>query len=68
MKKITKSIAALLISFGIMLSSHGQKPSPELLNPENHLLVLIDFEGQMAFATKNISRRVSEARFLGIGI
>ncbi len=37
-----------------MLSSHGQKPSPELLNPENHLLVLIDFEGQMAFATKNI--------------
>jgi hypothetical protein len=30
------------------------KPSPELLNPGNHALVLIDFEGQMAFATKSI--------------
>ena len=31
------------------------KPSPNLLSPENHALVLIDFEGQMAFATKSIS-------------
>jgi len=31
------------------------KPSPDLLSPENHTLVLIDFEGQMAFATKSIS-------------
>ncbi|MFA6246950.1 MAG: isochorismatase family protein [Mucilaginibacter sp.] len=31
------------------------KPSSELLSPENHTLVLIDFEGQMAFATKSIS-------------
>jgi nicotinamidase-related amidase len=53
MKKIIKSIATLF-SMGIMLASHGQKPSPELLNPENHCLVLIDIEGQMAFATKNI--------------
>ncbi|RFZ86080.1 hydrolase [Mucilaginibacter terrenus] len=30
------------------------KPSPELLTPNNHTLVLIDFEGQMAFATKSI--------------
>src|SRR4051812_35486462 len=30
------------------------KPSPDLLTPENHVLVLIDFEGQMGFATKNI--------------
>jgi nicotinamidase-related amidase len=30
-------------------------PSPNLLSPENHALVLIDFEGQMAFATKSIS-------------
>jgi nicotinamidase-related amidase len=30
------------------------KPSPELLSPGNHALVLIDFEGQMAFATKSI--------------
>jgi nicotinamidase-related amidase len=31
------------------------KPSPNLLSPKNHTLVLIDFEGQMAFATKSIS-------------
>ncbi|MES2486085.1 MAG: hydrolase [Bacteroidota bacterium] len=30
------------------------KPSPNLLSPDNHALVLIDFEGQMAFATKSI--------------
>ncbi|NMH28636.1 hydrolase [Flavobacterium silvaticum] len=34
--------------------SHAQKPSPDLLNPTNHALVLIDFEGQMAFATQSI--------------
>jgi len=36
------------------------KPSPDLLTPDNHVLVLIDFEGQMAFATKSIS--ISELR------
>jgi nicotinamidase-related amidase len=36
------------------------KPSPDLLSPENHALVLIDFEGQMAFATKSIA--ISELR------
>jgi hypothetical protein len=30
------------------------KPSPNLLSPDNHALVLIDFEGQMGFATKSI--------------
>jgi hypothetical protein len=28
------------------------KPSKNLLSPDNHALVLIDFEGQMAFAYK----------------
>jgi nicotinamidase-related amidase len=36
------------------------KPSINLLSPENHALVLIDFEGQMAFATSNIA--LSELR------
>ncbi len=31
------------------------KPSPNLLSPNNHALIMIDFEGQMAFATKSIS-------------
>lgn len=45
---------AILLSLGIMFTAHGQKPSPELLDPQNHYLVLIDLEGQMAFATKSI--------------
>lgn len=36
------------------------KPSPHLLSPDNHALVLIDFEGQMAFATSSIA--ISELR------
>jgi nicotinamidase-related amidase len=36
------------------------KPSQNLLSPENHTLVLIDFEGQMAFATHSIV--ISELR------
>lgn len=37
------------------MAASAQKPSPELLDPTNHTLVMIDHEGQMAFATKNIT-------------
>lgn len=53
-RKFMKSIgivAATLMSTAI----YAQKPSPELLNPSNHTLVLIDHEGQMALATHNIA-------------
>ncbi|MEJ0058066.1 MAG: isochorismatase family protein [Bacteroidota bacterium] len=33
---------------------NAQKPGAELLTPDNHALVLIDNEGQMAFAAKSI--------------
>jgi nicotinamidase-related amidase len=36
------------------------KPSPKLLTPNDHALVLINYEGQMVFATKSIS--ISELR------
>ncbi|MFY7826620.1 MAG: hydrolase [Flectobacillus sp.] len=50
MKKSILSIAFALVSFiGL-----AQKPSPMLLSPSNHALVLIDHESQMGFATKNI--------------
>lgn len=46
----------LSIAFGLAsIISSAQKPSPELLNPTNHSLLLIDHEGQMAFATHSIS-------------
>ncbi|MDB5200870.1 MAG: Nicotinamidase-related amidase [Ferruginibacter sp.] len=54
MKKTIQSIIALL-SIVASLGAYAQKPSTELLNPTNHELVLIDFEGQMAFAAKNSS-------------
>ena len=51
MKKVILTFVVAFSSF----SSFAQKPSLELLNPTNHALVLIDHEGQMAFATKSIT-------------
>lgn len=42
------------MSNATQLSGKEAQPSAELLNPENHTLVLIDYEGQMGFATKSI--------------
>lgn len=53
MKKTTRPViffAALLLT----VSAFAQKPSPELLTPVNHTLVLIDHESQMAFPVRNI--------------
>ena len=50
MKKV---VLSLVVRF-TALTGFAQKPSPNLLNPTNHTLVLIDHEGQMAFATKSI--------------
>lgn len=57
MKKVFLSAAITIAAatYGI-----AQKPSPNLISPTNHSLVLIDFEGQMAFAVKNIA--ISELR------
>jgi nicotinamidase-related amidase len=54
MKKTIKTIAALFTALVFTISASAQKPSPRLLTPTNHTLVLVDYEGQMAFATKNI--------------
>ena len=51
MKTLFSTFVIALIS----LTGSAQKPSPELLNPTNHALVLIDHEGQMAFATASSS-------------
>lgn len=50
MKKVILTVALGLST----LTGFAQKPSPNLLNPTNHTLVLVDHEGQMAFATKSI--------------
>lgn len=54
MKIKTKVILSFLPFAFFALTAHAQKPSPKLLTPTNHTVVLIDFESQIAFATKNI--------------
>src|SRR3954469_13720513 len=54
MKKTIKTMLTLFTAALFTMSASAQKPSPKLLTPTNHTLVLIDYEGQMAFATKNI--------------
>ncbi len=43
---------AVLILFSVQ--ANAQKPSVELLNPSNHVLALIDHEGQMVFPVRSI--------------
>lgn len=54
MLKTWKALAGTLLAIAIATAAHAQKPAPRLLTPTNHALVLIDFEGQMAFAVKSI--------------
>lgn len=54
MKKVLSQLFLFIAGSFIALNAHAQKPSPELLNPSNHALVLIDHESQMGFAVKNI--------------
>lgn len=50
-----KQPSVLLFLIAMLCGGYAfaQKPSPELLTPMNHTLVLIDHESQMAFAVKN---------------
>jgi len=50
MKILLSAVLVLVTGTGFC-----QKPGPALLSPTNHALVLIDYEGQMAFATSSIS-------------
>lgn len=45
-----KTILSLALGF-LTLTAFSQKPGSALLNPTNHALLMIDHEGQMAFAT-----------------
>ncbi|OYQ32079.1 hydrolase [Flavobacterium cyanobacteriorum] len=51
MKNTVLTIAAALLT----TVAFAQKPSPKLLSPSNHTLVLIDHQPQMAFATQSHS-------------
>ena len=51
MKKVFLTTVLVLVSF----LGFAQKPSPSLLSPTNHTLVLIDYESQMAFPVTSIT-------------
>lgn len=48
-------IILLFTSLLLMAKLYGQTPSPKLLDSANHVLVLIDHQPQMAFATQSHS-------------
>jgi len=54
MKKIFLATMSIAISILFSEKANAQKPSVELLNPTNHVLTLIDHEGQMVFPVKSI--------------
>jgi len=56
MKKLILSIIALLT----VITAFAQKPSPSLLTPSNHTLVMIDYQSQMAFPVGTI--RIEQLR------
>ncbi|MXV37126.1 isochorismatase family protein [Flavobacteriaceae bacterium Ap0902] len=45
---------SFLMFFAMFVNAFAQNPSPDLLTPTNHSLLLIDHEGQMAFAVNSI--------------
>lgn len=49
-----KLMLTVVIAFS-SLSLFAQKPSPALLTPTNHTLILIDYESQMAFPVQSIA-------------
>ncbi len=56
MKQIINFFSFLFFMFCLpAMQLLAQKPSPELLSPTNHSLILIDYQSQMGFAVKNIS-------------
>ncbi|HUC82831.1 MAG TPA: hydrolase [Flavisolibacter sp.] len=54
MKKVFQVIAGIFAAVFLTTNAIAQKPSPLLLTPTNHTLVLIDHESQMGFAVKSI--------------
>jgi nicotinamidase-related amidase len=53
-----RSLACVFVSAPVL--ALAQKPSPRLLDPQNHVLILIDHQPQMAFAVRSID--VAELR------
>jgi nicotinamidase-related amidase len=58
MKRIFRSIVVIFYVTLFSVQAYAQKPSPELLSPSNHALIMVDHQSQMGFATKSIEMEV----------
>lgn len=59
-KKLLTAVIPVVMAFSALSPAHAAKPSNKLLTPDNHTLLLIDHQPQMAFATRSID--VAELR------
>lgn len=55
MKQLILSGFLFLVLLSVSIHTKAQKPGAKLLDPTNHVLVMIDHQSQMAFATSSIS-------------
>lgn len=53
-KNIVKAALPLLMALTALVPAQAAEPSAKLLTPQNHSLILIDHQPQMAFATRSI--------------
>lgn len=60
LKNLIKTALPFLLAVAAIAPAGAAKPSPKLLTPDNHTLILIDHQPQMAFATRSID--VAELR------
>jgi nicotinamidase-related amidase len=66
LKNLITSAIPLLLAVAAVAPAQAAKPSPKLLTPDNHTLILIDHQPQMAFATRSID--VAELRNNTVGL
>lgn len=66
LKRLIQKALPLLLAVAVIAPAQAAKPSPRLLTPDNHTLILIDHQPQMAFATRSID--VAELRNNTVGL
>ncbi len=66
LEKLIKAALPLLLAVAAIAPAQAAKPSAKLLTPDNHTLLLIDHQPQMAFATRSID--VAELRNNTVGL
>lgn len=67
LENLIKSALPFLLAVAAIAPAQAAKPSPKLLTPDNHTLLLIDHQPQMAFATRSIDVAELRNNVTGLG-